>query len=84
MHYMEGHAGTTFRRAWADPELTPSEMLLRNFWFCAFDDFSAIEAQHRIGVENILLEVDYPHSDGTWPDTQLHTTQLLDGVPDHE
>ena len=39
---------------------------------------------HRIGVENLLLEVDYPHSDGTWPDSQLHTKRLLDGVPDED
>ena len=25
----------------------------------------------RIGVENIMVEVDYPHGDSTWPDTQL-------------
>jgi predicted TIM-barrel fold metal-dependent hydrolase len=84
LHYMEGHAGTTFRKAWADPGLSPSEVLLRNFWFCAFDDFSAIEARHRIGVENLLLEVDYPHSDSTWPDSQLHTKRLLAGVPDED
>jgi hypothetical protein len=84
LHYMEGHAGTTFRKAWADHELTPSEVLLRNFWFCAFDDYSAIEARHRIGVGNLLLEVDYPHSDSTWPDSQLHTRRLLKGVADED
>jgi hypothetical protein len=24
----------------------------------------------RIGADRVLLEVDYPHSDSTWPDTQ--------------
>jgi predicted TIM-barrel fold metal-dependent hydrolase len=82
--YMDGHAGQAFRRAWSDPELKPAEVLLRNFWFCAFDDFSAIEQRHRMGVENILLEVDYPHGDGTWPDSQAHTARLLEGVTDDE
>ena len=25
----------------------------------------------RIGIENIMLESDYPHADSTWPDTQV-------------
>jgi predicted TIM-barrel fold metal-dependent hydrolase len=51
-------------------DLTPSEVLKRNFWFCAVDDPSAFVQRDRIGVENILLESDYPHCDSTWPRTQ--------------
>ena len=25
---------------------------------------------HRIGVDHIMVESDYPHADSTWPDTQ--------------
>ena len=45
-------------------------MLQRNFWFCAIEDRSGLEQRHRIGIDHILLESDYPHQDGTWPDTQ--------------
>ena len=48
----------------------PAEVLLRNFWFCTLDDPSTIDTRHRIGVGNIMVETDYPHGDGTWPDTQ--------------
>ncbi|MBV8234947.1 MAG: amidohydrolase, partial [Acidimicrobiia bacterium] len=48
----------------------PADVLRRNFWFCTIDDPSTIETRHAIGVENIMVEVDYPHGDGTWPDTQ--------------
>ena len=51
-------------------DLRPSEVLQRNFWFCTIDDPSTIDTRHRIGVENIMVEVDYPHGDSTWPDTQ--------------
>ena len=78
MEYMEGHAGAIFRKAWTDPDLTPAQTLLRNFFFCAFDDYSAIDQRHRIGVENILMETDYPHGDGTWPDSQAHIAHLLE------
>ncbi|MCB0993671.1 MAG: amidohydrolase [Acidimicrobiales bacterium] len=55
---------------WVDIELSPREVLQRNFWFCTIDDPSGLDHRHRIGVDHILLESDYPHQDGTWPDTQ--------------
>jgi hypothetical protein len=55
-----------------DPKtgLRPAEVLKRNFWFCTIDDPSTIDTRDRIGTDNIMLEVDYPHSDSTWPNTQ--------------
>ncbi len=54
---------------WTD-ELTPSEVMQRNFWFCAVEDPSSFDQRDRIGAEHILLESDYPHCDSTWPRTQ--------------
>ncbi|MDA2972574.1 MAG: amidohydrolase family protein [Actinomycetota bacterium] len=51
-------------------DMTPAEVLKRNFWFCAVEDPSAFVQLDRIGVENVLLESDYPHCDSTWPNTQ--------------
>lgn len=51
-------------------ELTPAEVLKRNFWFCAVEDPSSFVQRDRIGIENILVESDYPHCDSTWPNTQ--------------
>src|SRR5438477_350733 len=48
----------------------PSEILRRNFWFCTIDDPSTIDTRRHIGVDHVMAEVDYPHGDGTWPDTQ--------------
>ncbi len=48
----------------------PADVLRRNFWFCTIDDPSTIECRHTIGVDNIMVETDYPHGDGTWPHTQ--------------
>jgi predicted TIM-barrel fold metal-dependent hydrolase len=56
-----------YGRGW---KVRPSEVLRRNFWFCTLDDPSTIDTRHAIGVDNIMVEVDYPHGDGTWPDTQ--------------
>lgn len=65
-------------------ELRPAEVLQRNFWFCTLDDPSTMSTRHRIGVENIMLEVDYPHGDSTWPHTQDVVEQLWAGFPAEE
>src|SRR5829696_1407868 len=66
---------------WDGIDLTPSEVLQRNFWFCAIEDRSGLEQRHRIGIDHICLESDYPHQDGTWPDTQELLRAQLDGFP---
>jgi predicted TIM-barrel fold metal-dependent hydrolase len=57
-----------YGRGWGD--LPPAEVLKRNFWFCTLDDPSTIDTRHRIGIDHVMVEVDYPHGDSTWPDTQ--------------
>ncbi|SEP26686.1 amidohydrolase family protein [Trujillonella endophytica] len=65
-------------------ELSPAELLMRNFWFCAIDEPRSMEARHHIGVDRILLEVDYPHSDTSWPHTQAAVDRMLSGLPADE
>lgn len=67
-----------YGRSWKD---RPADVLKRNFWFCTIDDPSTIDTRHRIGVENIMIEVDYPHGDSTWPDTQLVIDEAWGHLP---
>jgi predicted TIM-barrel fold metal-dependent hydrolase len=62
----------------------PSDVLRRNFWFCTIDDPSTIDTRHAIGVENIMVEVDYPHGDSTWPDTQEVLRKAWGHLPKEE
>lgn len=62
----------------------PADVLRRNFWFCTIDDPSTIETRHVIGVENVMVEVDYPHGDGTWPDTQAVIERHWGNIPTDE
>ena len=62
----------------------PADILKRNFWFCTLDDPSTIDTRYRIGVENIMVESDYPHGDGTWPDTQLEIEKYWGHLPTDE
>jgi len=65
-------------------DIRPADVLRRNFWFCTIDDPSTIDTRHAIGVENVMVEVDYPHGDGTWPDTQAVIENLWGHIPTGE
>ena len=79
LDYIHGWSGHG-RAAWPSTELTPTEVLLRNFWFCSLDDPSIWPIRDRIGVDHITVEVDYPHADSTWPDTQDFLADRLAGL----
>ncbi len=70
-----------YGRAW---EERPSDVLRRNFWFCTIDDPSTICTRETIGVENICFETDYPHGDGTWPDSQQIFDHFYGGLAPDE
>jgi predicted TIM-barrel fold metal-dependent hydrolase len=58
-------------------DVTTADLLRRNFWFCALDDPSGFLLKDVIGVDNILVESDYPHSDSSWPNTQTMLAKHL-------
>jgi predicted TIM-barrel fold metal-dependent hydrolase len=65
-------------------DIRPADVLRRNFWFCTIDDPSTIQTRYTIGVDRIMVEVDYPHGDGTWPDTQSVIAQCWGHIPPSE
>ena len=81
LDYVMSHSGVGGAGVW-DGELTPSEAVQRNFWFCTIDDPSTLGARERIGVDHIMVEVDYPHADSSWPDTQALLEERFTGLPD--
>ena len=42
------------------------------------------ERRHAIGVPNILWGSDFPHDEGTWPQTWASLHDTFDGVPEPE
>ncbi len=65
---------------WKRSELTPAEMLLRNMSFSALWDSAGFRLLDEIGVDNVLLECDYPHGDSTFPNTQEYVGRQLGGL----
>ena len=70
-------------RAWGGvrdliPE-PPSTYWHRQIYGCFFRDRHGLESLHRIGVDNVTYETDYPHTDSTWPDSmKLFEEQVAD------
>jgi predicted TIM-barrel fold metal-dependent hydrolase len=64
-----------------DWPMRPSEVLRRNFWFCTFDDPSTIDCRAVIGVDHIMVEVDYPHGDSIWPNVQRTIAETWGHIP---
>ncbi|NUU21860.1 MAG: amidohydrolase, partial [Streptomycetaceae bacterium] len=61
----ETHRGWSNAQA-ACPE-PPSTYYRRQMYSCFFKDAVGTELLHRVGVDNVMFETDYPHQDGTWP-----------------
>jgi predicted TIM-barrel fold metal-dependent hydrolase len=66
---------------WVDMDLSPREVAQRNFWFCSLEDAAAFETIDRIGVDNVTIETDYPHLDGTWPNSQAIVWEQIRHLP---
>lgn len=45
----------------------PSEVFLEHIILCFISDPVGVKLARTIGIEHITVEIDYPHSDSTWP-----------------
>jgi predicted TIM-barrel fold metal-dependent hydrolase len=70
---------SVFRDGVGDVELdeAPSETVKGRVWTCIFDDQHGLKSRDEFGTEMILFETDYPHSDGTWPDSLSLARELF-------
>ena len=74
-------------RAWTGEDFgdkLPSQVFRDRILTCFIEDRVGIEMRHRIGVETITWECDYPHSDSTWPQSPENLWKQLDGCTDAE
>src|SRR5262249_6725859 len=64
----------------------PSEVFRERVVKSYLDDLAGLEQRHRVGVDNICWETDYPHSDSTWPTSPEFAMRSFEaaGVPDDE
>jgi predicted TIM-barrel fold metal-dependent hydrolase len=62
----------------------PSDVYRDHIVTCFIDDSAGLELRHRVGVDSITWECDYPHSDSTWPHSPELLSKSLSGIPDDE
>ena len=65
-------------------ELTPVDVLRRNFWFAVLSEPSIMPIRDVIGVDHMMIETDYPHIDSTWPESQDVLAAQLCGLSEEE
>ena len=82
IQYVMDHSAVSPDQAWLDKTTHPVDVFRRNFNFCAIEFGSAgIEDRHRIGIDKITVETDYPHADSTWPNTQEMLHKAFSSFP---
>jgi hypothetical protein len=60
----------------------PSTYYFKQIYGCFFRDVHGLESLHRIGVDNITFETDYPHTDSTWPHTKKVAEDMMAHLDD--
>jgi predicted TIM-barrel fold metal-dependent hydrolase len=65
--------------------LKPSEYFRRNvFLGASCMPRREVEMRHEIGLGNIMWGTDYPHPEGSWPETSKQMFESFHGVPEDE
>jgi predicted TIM-barrel fold metal-dependent hydrolase len=59
----------------------PSDIFREHILTCFIEDDFGLANRHAIGIDNIAIEVDYPHSDCLWPDFPEGLWRSLQSVP---
>ena len=65
-------------------DVPPSELFRQSIYANFISDKAGVEMRHLIGVDNIMLGTDYPHTDSSWPDTQRVIKEQMGDIPEDE
>jgi predicted TIM-barrel fold metal-dependent hydrolase len=60
-------------------DMDPIQVFRDHIYGCFIDDVFGAENIDAIGVNNVMVESDYPHTDSTWPHTQETIRKRLAG-----
>ena len=74
-------------RAWTGQDFgdrIPSEVFREHFLTCFITDPVGVELRNKIGIDSVCWELDYPHSDSSWPTPAESLLAVAAGVPDDE
>ncbi len=62
-------------------DVRPSDLIRTHVWSCFIDDPLGVDQRDLIGVDRLLWESDYPHSDSLWPNSRSNAEKVFADVP---
>ena len=65
-------------------ERRPSDLFREHMYGCFITDDVGVALRHAIGIDRLLWECDYPHSDSHWPNSRKVAAEMFHDVPDDE
>jgi len=75
-------------RGWSNSQTNVPEPPSRSYYeqvvSCFFKDSVGVDNLERVGLDNLAFETDYPHQDGTWPNTEQVAKALFSHLEPHE
>jgi predicted TIM-barrel fold metal-dependent hydrolase len=75
-------------RAWnglkGEMKQPPSYYYYRQVYGCVFRDFFGLRNLADVGEDNVTFEVDYPHTDSTFPNTVALAREMFAGLTDEQ
>ncbi|HKY13611.1 MAG TPA: amidohydrolase family protein [Microthrixaceae bacterium] len=86
-YVMERVDYTWERHRWytgVNTDVRPSDLFRDHIFGCFIADAAGIEIRHLIGLDNLMFEGDFPHSDSNFPASREKLAAALHAVPDDE
>jgi predicted TIM-barrel fold metal-dependent hydrolase len=66
-------------------DFVPSELFREHIYGCFIDEPQGAKLIETIGVDNVMVEADYPHTDSSWPNSlQISRSQVDHLSPDDQ
>ena len=80
--YLKGWGGDESNSGGLDLSVMPSELFRKHIFGCFIEDPFGVASIEKIGVDNVMIETDYPHTDSTWPNCIEVAHKELAGLSD--
>ena len=71
---LTGVSRSSDAKAALDLSVPPSQLFREHIYGCFIDDLHGSNEIESIGVDNVMIETDYPHTDSSWPNS-MQTAQ---------
>ena len=86
-HFMERANFVNAHHVWTNQDFggrKPSDLFQEHCYSCFIEDPVAIKLRDQIGLDKMMWECDYPHSDATWPKSPEVLWNSIKEIPDDE